>query len=304
MELPPIEQLVDEVTAATHLPGPQRLELLARTARGNGTSRPAGTSTCAGSPSPSWRRKARDCGVGTPRSSSNVSESPRRAHEPLGRSLEHLEPDNLDPDDPVRTLRSDIQETLLRMDTDCKATTTTAAGVPALNIVTECVTLKPLADFRTIVDPLEWPKCWLESTFFKAMDLVPPPPPLPSTLGQPDDGWQAVVLETVDFGFGFGGGPSGEVRTQLDFVYFFNPAPRSPAQGPAAGCTYDLNHSIDGKILVDQGYLLAEDLRHPIGGSYRRYATQKEVRFVSGTPSADDVCDFWSVATGLIKQWC
>ena len=122
--------------------------------------------------------------------------------------------------------------------------------------------------------------------------------------GSPTTGGTRSVLETVDFGFAFGGGPSGEVRTLLDFVYFFNLAPRSPAQGPAAGCTYDLNQSMDGKILVDQGFLLAQDLNLPTGGSYRRYETQKEVRFVSGTPRADDVCDFWSVATGLIKQWC
>jgi hypothetical protein len=83
---------------------------------------------------------------------------------------------------------------------------------------------------------------------------------------------------------------------------FFNDPARG-ALGPAMGCTYDLARSIDGKILVDQGYLLVEDL-HDATHAYRRYRTQKEVRFRTGTPAPEDVCPFWSLAAGLIQQGC
>jgi hypothetical protein len=69
---------------------------------------------------------------------------------------------------------------------------------------------------------------------------------------------------------------------------------------PAAGCTYDLRSSYDNRILVDQGFLLVEEIP---GHDFRRYRTQKEVRFAAANPPAN-VCRFWSLATGMIMQGC
>jgi hypothetical protein len=74
---------------------------------------------------------------------------------------------------------------------------------------------------------------------------------------------------------------------------------RSPVA--AAGCTYDLKSSVNNQILVDQGYLLVEEIP---GSDLRRYRTQKEVCFSFGNLPPASVCSFWSLASGLLMQGC
>ncbi len=53
--------------------------------------------------------------------------------------------------------------------------------------------------------------------------------------------------------------------------------------------------SRDGKISVDQGFLLVEDLG-PTTHVARRYRTQKLVHMNTPTPPDDDVCD-------VLERW-
>lgn len=249
--------------------------------------------------------------------------------EPLGRmTLEDLE----NPTDEAITwkLHEDIRCSALTIRPGCGAVNATVKGIKALSVVTDMTTCKEFREFYSLIDPQKWPNCWLESFFFKSMDEVPS---LPSaTTPNPDlGGKKRTLLETVDFGLSMTGDKSQHVQTMLDVLYFWNneaaptggagsarsvsytttppragasaAAPpvvtRSPAA--AAGCTYDLNKSVDNKILVDQGFLLVEDIP---GHGYRRYRTQKEVSFASGNLPPGAVCGFWSIATGLIMQFC
>ena len=59
----------------------------------------------------------------------------------------------------------------------------------------------------------------------------------------------------------------------------------------------------DGRIVVDSGYLLVESVDFQ-GETYSRYRTQKRVRFATGFPKPGRVCEFWSLAAGLIMQGC
>jgi hypothetical protein len=69
------------------------------------------------------------------------------------------------------------------------------------------------------------------------------------------------------------------------------------------GCTYDLRESIDGKITVDQGYVLVEDV--PVaGGALRRIRTLKEVHFAAGDLEPGEVCPVWGPAAMLIQWAC
>jgi hypothetical protein len=75
----------------------------------------------------------------------------------------------------------------------------------------------------------------------------------------------------------------------------------TPSTSGCAGCTYDLVSSVGQQILVDQGYLLLEQLPDP---NYRRYRTQKQVCFAAGNLPPAAVCLFWSLAIALIVQGC
>ena len=89
------------------------------------------------------------------------------------------------------------------------------------------------------------------------MDLIPPGVRLGPIPPPDQEGWQATLLETVDFSFGFGA--PQEAKTELDFVFFFN-RPSATRQFGVAGSTYDFKKSQDGRITVDQGFLLVEEL--------------------------------------------
>jgi hypothetical protein len=59
----------------------------------------------------------------------------------------------------------------------------------------------------------------------------------------------------------------------------------------------------DGRIVVDSGVLLVESVNFE-GATYSRYRTEKRVRFATGIPKPGRVCQFWSLAAGLIMQGC
>ena len=84
-------------------------------------------------------------------------------------------------------------------------------------------------------------------------------------------------------------------------MYFNNPPVAGTSHG-ASGSTYDYHFSQDGKISVDQGYLLVEDLAPDV--DVRRYRTQKLVHMTAGDPPAPEVCEFWSLAVGMIQHGC
>lgn len=296
--LPPIDRSVEVVANAQHLHPALRLELLARTVRAREVQESLIPVDLRGLAESLLDREA----TVAPRRPTGTDLLDRLASSVEGRDpLSRTVADLIAPDDLVQGLHADIQTTLLTVLPRCAASVSPKGGVPALNIVTERTSYKPLGEYRTVVDPREWPECWLQHAFFKRMDVLGGP--TPTTF--PDAGWSARLLETVDFGFGLG--PPQEARTRLDFVYFANLAPRAPATGPAVGCTYDFAGSEDGRISIDQGYLLAEDVPHP-AGSYRRYRTHKMVHFTNANPFPDpdagNVCSFWSLAAGIIEQGC
>jgi hypothetical protein len=169
----------------------------------------------------------------------------------------------------------------------CEANRVNVSGSPVLFVKTTLWSTTPLQQFVPVIDPLEWPKCPVQSHFFKSMELQTPKDPLP----KPDKGWKATVRETVDFGFG-----TGEMVTDLDVVFHSNPG--------SIGCTYVMapGGSQDGKILHDEGYLLAEDLEESRGA--RRVTTMKAVWFSDENTPADEVCPVWSLAAGLVAHMC
>jgi hypothetical protein len=203
----------------------------------------------------------------------------------------------------------DIQSTVLSTWPRCTADTTTVGGMQALDVVTEAVTRTPIADFRSIVDPERWPDCWLQRSFFKAVERVDPAPPARAlATAVPDAGWHATVLETVDFGWGLG--PPDLMHTPLDVVFFFNDPPGEGALATIGGCTYDIVDGDagralgwDGRIVVDSGFLLVESVVFE-GETYARYRTEKRVRFATGAQDPGQVCQFWSLAAGLVMQGC
>jgi hypothetical protein len=335
--LPGLDQSVDALSRAVHLPGPLRLEALARLVKARLTSSQNLAhvdvdSVARSLVKPEGRAVNRNVAAELTRALASWT----MGTEPLGRlTVADLE----DHDHLAWQLSDDIACSALTVRPGCGAASTSVRGVEAVSIVTELLTCKRFDDFWDIVNPLRWPHCWLESLFFKAMDPLAPPPAMPTPAPDPGalppqpGGWQQTLLETVDFGFTIPGDTSQYLETQLDFLFFWNepvggakggagnqpsvafaPAPpptglataapgapvitRSPAG--AAGCTYDLKHSIGNRILVDQGFLLVEDLP---GYDYRRYRTQKEIRFSFGEPPGS-VCSFWSLATGMIMQGC
>ena len=195
-------------------------------------------------------------------------------------------------DDLLSGLVADLQLTSARVSPTCEATTRIVRGYPALSLTTTITTTRPLTEVGTMADPRFWPQCHPQSAFFKSMDMVQPAaPPLPSLRG-PDEGWSARLRETVDFSFGLNPSGSSRMKTDLDFVYFDT--------GSAVGCTYDLGRSIDRHILVDRGYVLVEDLG---SRDVRRTTTLKQVHFRS-RPQPGDVCQFWSLAHGMVSSSC
>ena len=286
--LPKVPDAVDALSAAKHVPPEARLELLSQLRRsGRPNTEHEDLLDLAGSlvPDPSTRTSTAAALLklldGTPRVV---------GRDALGRAV-------VGPDVPNEARDSVLANTTLqdRVVTSqpiCGEKITYMGEVPALNIVTDRVTPMPLAEFHDIVNPLQWPTCWLEQAFFSSMTVVAPPAG-PDALQPPDQGlgFQARVLEIVDFGLGIG--PPQLAKTELDFVMFFDPA------SGRVGSTYDFYRSQDQKITVDQGYLLVEDL-----GNRRRYRTQKLVHMTASSPLDENVCWFWSMVVGLVQEGC
>jgi hypothetical protein len=296
--LPDANEAVKQLSAAQHVPGPVRLEVLARMVRAQthdnltvADPTPLAASLMPVDASAALRNET------TQQLIDRLKDSTAGA-DPLGRTIGGITM----PDALINGLSEDVKTTILTVLPQCGAVTTDMNGVQALNIVTDTQTATPLDGFEPIVDPLLWPKCAIEAPFFTNMSVIAPPGQDPTPT--PDNGWRATLREICDFSFGIG--PPQLTTTDLDFVFFFNhsvPAAAVAAPAPAtlgcAGCTYDFNASPDGKISVDQGFLLVEDL-----GAVRRYRTQKLVHFTAGDPPSNEVCIFWSVASGLIQQGC
>jgi hypothetical protein len=320
VELPRLEDAVDQLADAQHLPAPLRLELLARLHVAN---------------------RRQDRGLDLHRfAGSLLREQSDAGAEALLRHLDNW----VEGTDPLRratlfdmqnqsevasTLSLELQCTALSIRPGCGAVTQTIQGHQALSIVTDMITCKEFALFDTIVNPLEWPDCWLQKTFFKSMTPVSAQKSAPSPDGS---GWTRVIEETCDFFFDLPGSTSPYLRTDLNFLSFSNPPPVTLVGGPGsaaevsfspplpggtaaapagpvvtpstsgcAGCTYDLVSSVGQQILVDQGYLLLEQLPDP---GYRRYRTQKQVCFAAGNLPPEAVCRFWALALALIVQGC
>jgi hypothetical protein len=322
--LPSLADSVHDLTEATYLSGPVRLELLARL-QASSQVRSMGNV--------GLREFAASLANDDNQENLGLHEAVLsrltnwvEGTEPLGRATLA---DMADEQNVAWSLRDDITCTALTVRPGCGAANTLVEGHESLSIVTDMTTCKDFDEFDTIVDPLQWPDCWLQSQFFKSM--VPQGTKRASPI--PDGtGWRQTVEETCDFGLALFGDDSGHLRTNLDFVYFWNPPPPgadggagSPARvglstplpsasavaptGPVvtpsttgcAGCTYDFVSSVDDQLLVDQGYLLVEQIP---GSNYRRYRTQKEVCFSAGNLPPGAVCGFWSLAIALIVLGC
>jgi hypothetical protein len=324
--MPSLAESVHDLTAASHLPGPVRLELLARLHTASKT-RSLGNVDL--------RPLAGSLGREGDLSSDAVQHAVLdrldkwvEGTEPLGRATLG---DLADNQNVAWSLRDDIACTALTVRPGCGAMDTVVQGHRSLSIVTDMTTCKEFGDFDTIVDPTQWPDCWLQGQFFKSM--VPQGTKRASPIPDVPAGWRQTIEETCDFGLALFGDDSGQLRTLLDFVYFWNPpspgadggagsparvglatpvpgpgvalAPASPVVTPSttgcAGCTYDFVASVDQQLLVDQGYLLVEQIP---GSNYRRYRTQKEVCFSAGNLPPGAVCGFWSLALALIVLGC
>ena len=83
-------------------------------------------------------------------------------------------------------------------------------------------------------------------------------------------------------------------------MFFFN-RPSANRQFGVAGSTYDFKKSRDGKITVDQGFLLVEELGRECVSLPHAEAGAHEHADSSGRRTC---ATFWSVAVGLIQQGC
>jgi len=315
--LPTLAAAFEGMTNAQHIPPPARLELLARLVQAEAQQ---GGPLLPDTLMRRWAESLVDPEANeanAPGQSTAVAadeliaelrkvKGPRQ--DPLGRSVSDLG-QLAQPAGVASTLLPGIQSTALITLPRCAATTTDVDGLQALDIVTEAVSRRKFAEFGPIVDPQKWPDCWLQRSFFKKVEQVDPAPPARAlATANPDAGWHATVLETVDFGMGFG--PPNLMRTPLDVVFFFNDPPAEGALATVGGCTYDIvdgdpgrEFGWDERIIVDSGFLLAESVVFE-GETYTRYRTEKRVRFATGIPNPSRVCQFWSLAAGLIMQGC
>jgi hypothetical protein len=204
--------------------------------------------------------------------------------DPLGRSGLDADPETVAL---MRNLIPEVATSALSVLPACRAERVDVAGQPVLFVRTELWSSSTLAAFEPVIDPERWPDCPVQSYFFKSMVPVTPHQPLP----KPDIGWSSTLTETVDFGFG-----TGLMKTNLDFVYH--------ASSNSIGCTYKMppNGSLDGKIVHDEGFLLAQDLG--ASRNARRITTLKAVWFSDKNTPVDEVCPVWSFAAGLVAHSC
>ena len=238
VSLPELDTALGAVQNAKHLPAPLRLELLMRGVQAGDDSLLPSEQLHSLAASLVDRDTPQDIAAGTASQLLERVRSPKTGRQdPLGRSSFR---DLAEPDSLVSSLVPDLQWTSLFTLPRCSATqTTTGSGVQALNITTDTITVKPIAEFRPIVNPLRWPECWLQRSFFKEVEARRPRAAGARALatGKPDDGWRATVLETVDFGMGFVA--PNPMQTPLEVVFFFNdpPADGAPRRRQAAPTT-------------------------------------------------------------------
>lgn len=223
-----------------------------------------------------------------------------RGGDPLGRSADHLPVNGELPpavardDDLARILHNvvpDVNQHVLMTTPRCEATHETIAGKPALYIQTSGYSTAPLEHFRTMVDPLQWPKCPAQSAFFRKME---PQGDLEELQIPSQRGWRGIIRETVDFALGFDQDDYTMV-TDLDMMYY--------EAADSIGCTYQFHRSEDGKINFDEGFLLVQDLTFR---DIRQISTLKAVWFTEpqqNTP-VPLVCPVWSAANGAIVTEC
>ncbi|WP_148288787.1 hypothetical protein [Ilumatobacter nonamiensis] len=185
----------------------------------------------------------------------------------------------------------------------CEAQRHVVRGQPALFVTTEVWVRAEIGEFTTVVNPLMWPKCPIQSHFFKSMeidDTTRKPLADPSV----DEGWSALVTETVDFGpdLGLAGVPTGTKVTKLDTTFCTT---RLDGEITAISATYSLapGGSLGDEILYDEGYLLAE--RRDRGTeAITRLRTKKAVWFADKNTPANLVCGVWSFANALVSTDC
>lgn len=226
--------------------------------------------------------------------------------DPLGRTIHHIGlvgntppgPLPAEPDEPhvlAQYLQQDVSTSIYGSLPQCDAERDNVNGQPALYIETRGWSTVPLDKFDMMVDPINWPKCPLQATFFKSM--VPdgtPDQPLPFPEKQ---GWRNNLIETVDFGMGVLGN-GFKMETVLSVMYY--------KDDKSTGCTYELVRSIDGKISHDQGYLLAQDMVAPDGSPARQITTMKSVWFTKPSMNlpASFICPVWSLASAMLSHAC
>jgi hypothetical protein len=202
----------------------------------------------------------------------------------------------------VHWLVHDVAATTMVFSPMCEAEGTNVEGKPAVSIATTAVTKDPIAKFRSLIDPREWPLCELQGRFFRSMTQVTPPQPPPPLLTSPDRGWSATFCEEVDFSYGINPTRDSGMRTNLAFVFFEERAgvgARAPLT--TVGSTFDFVSSEDGKIQVDRGYLLLEELASI---DRRRMTTLKQLHFGDRPDPGAELCSFWSLAQALISLSC
>jgi hypothetical protein len=223
--------------------------------------------------------------------------------DPLGRTIHHLDaadgpPPGPLPEEPhqlVSFLQDDVSTSIYGSLPQCDAEREEVDGEPALYIETRGWSTVPLDKFDMMVDPINWPKCPLQATFFKSMvpDGTPDQPlPFPEKKG-----WRNDLIETVDFGMGVLGSAFA-METVLSVMYY--------KDDKSTGCTYELVRSLDGKISHDQGYLLAQDMEAPDGTRAREITTMKSVWFTDPMMNlpASFICPVWSLASAMLSHAC
>jgi hypothetical protein len=296
--LPEIDDALQVITDTSLLTGPVKLELLDRVRGATGRTRAVEDLA------KSLVRPDRDDDARNATRDDLLTrlEQPRLpGRDPLNRSPADLlavpldDEDlggRLDIDEFFMELTKDLRSLLLIFDVpDCDAEVIEVGTTPALSITTEAWSTQPLKDFTKIANPLEWPKCKLQHMFFRHMDPIPNQPATRfPQLKSPDHGWQHTLQEKVDFSLGLGW---AKMTTDLDVVYFDNDF--------TVGCTYDWKLSHDGRITVDQGYVLVED---DPDQRQCRVRTLKQVHFAIGDLPPSFVCPIWGPATMLIAWAC
>jgi len=192
-------------------------------------------------------------------------------------------------------LQVDLQTLSVTFDIPhCHAERVAIGNRVALSIATEGWSTRELKDFKDLSNPLMWPQCELQHTFFRSMELVrdgngDPVNAHPLSVQNPDAGYSHVLREVVDFSLGWG---LWRMTTDLDVVYF--------EDDERVGCTYDFNRSIDHQISIDQGYVLAEQ----VTPAQCRITTLKQVRFTIGNLPPGFVCPIWGPTTALLAWAC